>query len=150
MAHRQIISKLTGPHCSAQHRGQAAVVAVANDRDSVPRNTRSMTNPATQEQPTAFATNANSANSPRRQRPNAVDRFPVWARIVAGVVSIFLVIAAIFFAGFYTGRYYGGTPSDNYYGVPPGEGSHCVQTFCQPAGMAGQHCYQRYVPCPTP
>lgn len=109
-----------------------------------------MTNPATRDQPTAFATNANSANSPRRQRPNAVHRFPVWARIVAGVVLIFLVIAAIFFAGFYTGRLYGGCPSDNYYGVPlPGEGGPCVQTFCQPAGMAGQHCYRRNVPCPT-
>jgi hypothetical protein len=106
--------------------------------------------PQSRDEPTASATKVNSANPPRRrQRPNMVHQFPAWARLVAGVVLIILVIAAIFFAGFFTARHYGGCPSDNYYGVPlPGEGGPCVETFCQPAGMAGQHCYRRNVPCP--
>src|ERR1700722_5145403 len=58
-------------------------------------------------EPTASATKANSANPPRRQRPNTVHQFPAWARLVAGVVLVILVIAGVFFAGFFTGRYYG-------------------------------------------
>jgi hypothetical protein len=106
--------------------------------------------PQSRDEPTALATKANSANPPRRQRPNMVQQFPAWARFVAGVVLVVLVMAVVFFAGFFTARYYGGVPSGTYYGVPlPGEAGPCVDTFCQPAGMAGQHCYRRNVPCPT-
>jgi len=98
------------------------------------------------DEPTASATKANSANPPRRERLNTVDRFAGWARLVAGVVLIILVIAAIFFAGFFTGRHYGDRFRGGEEFLVPGQ---CVQTLCQPAGPhAGTQCYQRYVPCP--
>jgi hypothetical protein len=102
--------------------------------------------PQSRDEPTASATKANSANPPLRQRPYAVNRFAAWARLVAGVVLIILVIAAIFFAGFFTGRHYGDRFRGGEEFIVPGQ---CVQTLCQPAGPhAGTQCYQRYVPCP--
>ena len=99
------------------------------------------------EEPTASATKANSAEPLRQQRPDMVKRFAAWAWLIAGVALIILVIAAIFFAGFFVGKHYAGWPSENYYVVPGGGG--CIQTQCQPAGRYGQHCYQYRVPCPA-
>lgn len=100
-----------------------------------------------QEEPTASATTAKSANPLPQQRPNRVNRFTSWVWLVAGVVLIVLAIAAIFFAGFFVGRHYGGGPGENYY-VGPGQG--CMQMQCQPAGPhGGAQCYQRRVACPS-
>jgi hypothetical protein len=58
------------------------------------------------DEPTASATEANSANPPRRR--NTVNHFAAWAaRLVAGVVLVVSVIAVAFFAGFFTERDYG-------------------------------------------
>src|ERR1700722_17114818 len=84
-------------------------------------------------EPTASATKANSANPLRRQRPNTVHQFPAWARLVAGVVLVILVIAGVFFAGFFTGRYYGGLfrGAEDFLvpGANPVEEQHPVQDF---------------------
>jgi hypothetical protein len=105
-------------------------------------NEGSVQSPQFQDEPTVSATQVDSANPPRRPRPKAVDVFPAWVRFVAGVVLIIAIAAAIFFAGFLVGKQYGGGPN---YIAPPG---YCLTTECHPAGMAGQHCFQKYVPCP--
>jgi hypothetical protein len=92
-------------------------------------------------EPTASATTANSAKAAN---------WWIWARLVAVVVFVVLVLALFFVAGFFTDRYYGGGNYREDYLVPgqPTPGGHqCIQTLCQPAGMAGQHCYQRWVTC---
>jgi hypothetical protein len=96
-----------------------------------------------QEEPTASAATANPLP---QQRPNRVNRFTSWVWLVAGVVLIVLAIAAIFFAGFFVGRQYGGG-SGSYY-VVPGQG--CIQMQCQPAGPhGGAQCFQKRVACPS-
>jgi hypothetical protein len=100
------------------------------------------------DEPTASATQVESANSLRQQRPGRVHQFASWAWLVAGVMLIVVVIAAIFFAGFSAGRHYGGSPSDNYF-VAPGEGG-CIQMLCQPNGPhGGAQCMQKRVACPS-
>jgi Protein of unknown function (DUF732) len=96
------------------------------------------------DEPTASATKANSANPPRRQRPNTVHQFPAWARLVAGVVLVILVIAGVFFPGFFTGRYHGdlfrGAVGFLVPGANPVEERHPVQDFLaavQAAGISG-------------
>lgn len=90
------------------------------------------------DEPTVTATTANS---------DAVNHFARGVRLAAGAVFVILVIAVVFFAGFFTGRHYGDRWSDNYFAVPA-EGN-CIKTICQPAGPKwGTHCYQVVVPCP--
>jgi hypothetical protein len=96
------------------------------------------------QEPTASATEADSANPPRRRK--AVNHFAVWARIVAGVVLVVSVIVVAFLAGFFTERDYGdlfGAVEGSL--VPPED--TCIQTSCKPAGRFGQHCRQYVVPC---
>jgi len=72
--------------------------------------------------------------------------FPVWARLVAGFVLVAAIIAAVFSAGFFTEREYPylfAALEDSF--VP--EEDLCIQTFCAPAGRAGQHCRQYWAPC---
>ena len=94
------------------------------------------------DEPTASATTANSAKAAN---------WWIWARLVAVVVLVVLALGLFFAAGFFTGSRYGGGHYREDYLVPgeqtPG-GHQCIQTFCQPAGMAGQHCYQHWVNCP--
>lgn len=96
-------------------------------------------------EPTASATEANSANPPRRR--NTVNHSVAWvARLVAGVVLLVSLIAVVFFAGFFTERDYGdlfGAVADS---LVPGEDT-CIQLSCSPAGRFGQHCRQVVVPC---
>jgi hypothetical protein len=93
------------------------------------------------DEPTASATKANSAKAAN---------WWIWARLVAVVVFVVLVLAVFFAAGFFTGTHYGGGYREDF--LVPGEqapgGHQCIRTFCQPAGMAGQHCYQHWVNCP--
>jgi hypothetical protein len=93
------------------------------------------------DEPTASATKANSAKAAN---------WWIWARLVAVVVFVVLVLAVFFAAGFFTGSHYRGGYREDF--LVPGEqtpgGHQCIQTFCQPAGMAGQHCYQHWVNCP--
>ena len=101
------------------------------------------------DEPTASATTANSAKAAN---------WWIWARLVAVVVLVVLALAVFFGAGFLTGSHHGGGHYQEDYLVPgeqaPGEqtpapgGHQCIRTFCQPAGMAGQHCYQHWVNCP--
>jgi hypothetical protein len=93
------------------------------------------------DEPTASATTANSAKAAN---------WWIWARLIAVVVFVVLTLAVFFAAGFFTGSHYGGGYREDF--LVPGEqapaGHQCIQTFCQPAGMAGQHCYQHWVNCP--
>jgi hypothetical protein len=73
-------------------------------------------------------------------------QFNHWARLVAGVVLLVSVIAVVFFAGFFTEREYGDLFAALEGSLVPGEDT-CIQTFCVPAGRAGQHCRQYVVPC---
>ena len=101
------------------------------------------------DEPTASATTANSGK---------VANWWIWARFVAVIVLVVLALAVFFGAGFLTGSHHGGGHYQEDYLVPgeqapreqtPAPGGHqCIQTFCQPAGMAGQHCYQHWVNCP--
>jgi hypothetical protein len=97
--------------------------------------------PQSPDEPTASATKANSAKAAN---------WWIWARLVAVVVFVVLVLAVFFAAGFFTGSHYGGGYREDF--LVPGEqapgGHQCIRTFCQPAGMAGQHCYQHWVNCP--
>ena len=94
------------------------------------------------DEPTASATTANSAKAAN---------WWIWARLVAVVVLVVLALAVFFGAGFFAGSHHGGGHYQEDYLVPgeqtPG-GHQCIRTFCQPAGMAGQHCYQHWVNCP--
>jgi len=92
-------------------------------------------------EPTPSATEANSANTPRRR-----NHFPVWARLAAGVVLIVAVIAVDFSAGFFAEREYPYLLAAMEEGFVP-EPDNCLQTFCVPAGRAGQHCRQYWAPC---
>jgi len=69
----------------------------------------------------------------------------IWARLVAVIVFVVLVLAVFFFAGFFTREHYG----DHRYReeVVPGQPG-CVQPECHPMGKGGQQCYYRPVPCP--
>jgi hypothetical protein len=94
------------------------------------------------DEPTASATTANSEKAAN---------WWIWARLVAVVVLVVLALAVFFGAGFFAGSHHGGGHYQQDYLVPgeqaPG-GHQCIRTFCQPAGMAGQHCYQHWVNCP--
>ena len=94
------------------------------------------------DEPTASATTANSEKAAN---------WWIWARLVAVVVLVVLALAVFFGAGFFAGSHHGGGRYQEDYLVPgeqtPG-GHQCIRTFCQPAGMAGQHCYQHWVNCP--
>jgi hypothetical protein len=96
------------------------------------------------DEPTASATEANSANPARRR--NTVNHFAAWARLVAGVVLVVSVIAVVFFAGFFTERDYGDIFGTLEGSLVPAEDT-CIQTSCKPAGRFGQHCRQYVVPC---
>ncbi len=76
-------------------------------------------------------------------------RFSTWARVVASVILLASVIAAVFFAGFFTERDYGdifGAVEDSPLSLVPAEDT-CIQARCKPAGRFGQHCGQYRVPC---
>jgi hypothetical protein len=93
---------------------------------------------------TASAAEAHPANPPRRR--NTVNHFAVWARVVAGVVLVVSAVALVFSAGFFTEKEYPylfAGLEDSF--VP--EEDLCIQTFCVPAGRAGQHCRQYWAPC---
>ena len=94
------------------------------------------------DEPTASATTSNSEKAAN---------WWIWARLVAVVVLVVLALAVFFGAGFFAGSHHGGGRYQEDYLVPgeqtPG-GHQCIRTFCQPAGMAGQHCYQHWVNCP--
>jgi hypothetical protein len=114
----------------------------------MPSNERSAQTQQSRDEPTASATEANSANPPRRR--NTVNHFAVWARLVAGVVLVVSVIAVVFFAGFFTERDYGDLfPALEFAALEgslvPGEDT-CIQLSCSPAGRYGQHCRQVVVP----
>lgn len=97
--------------------------------------------PATQsaDEPIVTATTANS---------DTVNHFVRGVRHAAGAVLVIVVIAAVFFAGFLTGRHYGDRWSDNYFAVPAGEGN-CFKTICQPLGPKwGVSCHPVIVSCP--
>ncbi|HEY9303806.1 MAG TPA: hypothetical protein VIO95_05910 [Mycobacterium sp.] len=96
------------------------------------------------DEPTASAPEANSANPPRRRHP--FNDFATWARIVAGAVIVASAIAVVFFAGFFTEREYGDLFA-GFEGSLASDEDMCIQTFCVPAGRAGQHCRQYYAPC---
>jgi hypothetical protein len=106
----------------------------------MPSNEGSAQTPQSRDEPTASATEANSANPPRRR--NTFNHFAAWARLVAGVVLLVSVIAVVFFAGFFTEKDY----DDVFSLVVRGEDT-CIQTSCLPAGRFGQHCRQYVVPC---
>jgi hypothetical protein len=95
------------------------------------------------DEPTASATKANSAKAAN---------WWIWARLVAVVLFIVLVLAVFFGAGFFTGSHYGGGKAGPLDFLVPGEqspgGHQCIQTFCQPAGRYGQTCAQHWVACP--
>jgi hypothetical protein len=110
----------------------------------MPSSERSAQAQQSRDEATASATEANSANPPRR--PNTVNHFALWARLVAGVVLVVSAIAVVFSAGFFTEREYPylfAGLEDSF--VP--EDETCIQTFCVPAGRAGQHCRQYWAPC---
>jgi hypothetical protein len=105
--------------------------------------------PTTQsgDEPSASAAKPDSADPRRWQRPDMVHHFTRGAFLGAGVVFVLLIIAAVFFAGFFTGRHYSDRWSDNFYAGP--EEGTCIQIRCQPAGPKwGAHCRQVIVPCP--
>jgi hypothetical protein len=107
----------------------------------MPSNEGSVQTLQSRDEPTASATTAKAAN------------WWIWARLVAVVVLVVLALAVFFGAGFFAGSHHGGGHYQEDYLVPgeqtPAPGGHqCIQTFCQPAGMAGQHCYQHWVNCP--
>ena len=102
--------------------------------------------PQSQDEPTASATKANSANPPRRERSNTVHQFPAWARLAARVVLgvlVVLVLAAVFYAG---GRFYGDGSREREDIVVPVE-APCSVYSCHPRGPGGQQCYWQLVPC---
>jgi quinol-cytochrome oxidoreductase complex cytochrome b subunit len=69
----------------------------------------------------------------------------IWARLIAVIVFVVLVLAGVFFAGFFTRGHFG-----NHYNqedVAPGQPA-CVQPEWHPMGRGGQHCYYQPVPCP--
>ena len=110
----------------------------------MPSNERSAQPQQSQDETTASAAEANSANPPRRR--NTVNHFAVWARLIAGVVLVVSAIAVVFSAGFFTEREYPylfAGLEDSF--VP--EQDLCIQTSCKPAGRAGQHCRQYWAPC---
>jgi hypothetical protein len=110
----------------------------------MPSNERSPQTEQSRDEPTASATEANSANPPRRR--NAVNHFPVWARLVAGVVLVVSAIAVVFSAGFFTEREYPyllAALDDSLVQ----EEDLCIQLSCSPAGRYGQHCRQYWAPC---
>jgi hypothetical protein len=107
----------------------------------VPSNEGSAQPLQSRNEPTASAT---EANPPRRR--NTVNHFAAWARLVAGVVLIVSVIAAVFFAGFFTERDYGDVLLAVADTVAPGEDT-CIGLSCSPAGRFGQHCRQYWAPC---
>jgi hypothetical protein len=62
-------------------------------------------------------------------------------------VLLVLVIAALFFSGFFIGGHYCDRDYREDFLVP--EEGTCIQRYCQPCGpMCGAHCYERVVPCP--
>lgn len=86
------------------------------------------------------------SNERSAQTQQSVNHFAVLARIVAGVILAASVIAVVFFAGFFTEREYGDLFAAFEDSLVPGDDT-CIQTFCVPAGRAGQHCRQYTVPC---
>ena len=110
----------------------------------MPSNERSAQTRQSRDEPTASATEANSANPPRRR--NTVNHFAVWARLVAGVVLVVSAVAVVFFAGFFTEREYPYLFAAVEDSLVP-EQDMCIQLSCSPAGRYGQHCRQVRVPC---
>jgi hypothetical protein len=112
----------------------------------VPSNEGSAQPLQSRNEPTASATQAN----PLRRR-NTVNHFAAWARLVAGVVLVVSVIAAVFFAGFFTERDYGDVLLAVADTLVPGEDvpgeDTCIRLSCSPAGRFGQHCRQYWAPC---
>jgi hypothetical protein len=107
----------------------------------MPSDERSAQTQQSRDEATASTAEATSANPPRRR-----NHFAVWPRLVAGVVLVVSAIAVVFSAGFFTEREYPylfAALEDSF--VP--EENNCIQTFCVPAGRAGQHCRQYWAPC---
>jgi hypothetical protein len=109
----------------------------------MPTNESSAQPEQSRDEPTASATDANSAHPRRRNKGN---HLPVWARLVGGVVLVVSVVAVIFSAGFFTEREYPYLFASLEDSLTP-EPDLCIQTFCVPAGRAGQHCRQYWAPC---
>lgn len=85
-----------------------------------------------EDEPTASATKANSAKAAN---------WWTWARFVAAVALIVLVLAVFFFAGLFTGRYSMRHYKEDF--LVPVQPGPCVQTVCQPVGpKGGATCYQ--------
>ena len=92
-----------------------------------------------------MASNESSAQTPQ-SRDDTVIHFPVWARLVTGVVLVVSAVAVVFSAGFFAEREYPYLLAALEDSVVPQE-DLCIQTFCVPAGKAGQHCRQYWAPC---
>jgi hypothetical protein len=130
---------------SASRAGLVLLSLVKGKDGSMPSNEGSAQPLQSRDEPTASATEANSANPPRRR--NTVNHFAAWVpRLVAGVVLVVSVIAVVFLAGFFTERDYGDNFGALAASLVTGEDS-CIQVSCSPAGRYGQHCRQIRVPC---
>jgi hypothetical protein len=81
----------------------------------------------------------------------ALNHFGIWARVVAGAVLAVSVVSVIFFAGFFTERYYGDVFAAFEFAAVGGslapEEDTCIRVACTPAGRFGQHCRQIAEPC---
>lgn len=85
----------------------------------------------------------------RARSAKLFNHFAGWARLVVSVVLFASVVAAVFFAGFYTEREYGDVLSvleDFPFSLVSQENT-CIERVCKPAGRFGQHCRQVIVEC---